>query len=112
MGPTLLHYYTTLLLRSFTVKGTLKEVAGGNMGLKELCLFLCFHSKKKEILCHPHAVLGLFLCWGHIVIRQERMGSNAPGGGCRLSSGDRREDRTHGSARREQGETWERHVLT
>lgn len=63
----------------------------------------------------------LLPCWdyfsvgvlgGDIVIRQERMGSNAPGGGGHLSSGDRREGRTHGSARGEQGETWERHVLT
>lgn len=32
------------------------------------------------------------------MIRQERMGSNAPEDGGRLRSGDKREDRRHGSA--------------
>lgn len=65
VGPT----EQTLLLRSFTVKGTLKEVAGGSIGSKEVCLFLCFHSKKGDTTtgstCSCRAgTISLLGCWG------------------------------------------------
>lgn len=85
-------YITDASFKKFYCKRDAMEVAGGNVGSKEVSGFFVFILKKETTTCSC-SVGTLSPLGGGTMNREERMGSNAPEGGGHLRSGDRSKDR-------------------